>query len=387
VATEAAAFGIRVIGMIFAGVRRFVLLLAAGVFAVGVVGPASGVAARSSRAACKSPTSQPPKLPRASALAGVAVTPNCEAWAVGVYSPRGPQRNLIMHWNGTAWKDKTPRRIGRMFTRYGLTAVAATSANNVWAVGDFNILHWNGTTWRFHKSARVGVLTGVATTSSKNAWAVGSGTLIDHWNGKAWAVQTAPAFRRGNNLTGVAATSSTNAWAVGFHGGVPGDAATISSSWTYRTLIEHWNGRVWKAQKSLNPGGTGYDFLYGVAATSPTNAWAVGNSGASGVTGLIEHWNGKAWKVQKSPTLGPLFGVTATSSTNAWAVGYYNQRQVILHWNGKAWKVQKSPHVGHSDNILKGVAASSSKNAWAVGYSGRYRSLAMHWNGTAWGPR
>lgn len=42
---------------------------------------------------------------------------------------------------------------------------------------------------------------------------------------------------------------------------------------------------------------------------------------------LVEHWNGKTWKVQPSPNPGKgtlLFGVAATSSTNAWAVGYYN---------------------------------------------------------------
>jgi len=34
-----------------------------------------------------------------------------------------------------------------------------------------------------------------------------------------------------------------------------------------------------------------------------------------------------------------LFGVAATSASNAWAVGYsFNPiRTLILHWNGKTW--------------------------------------------------
>src|SRR5205823_2852052 len=139
-------------------------------------------------------------------------------------------------------------------------------------------------------------------------------------------------------LWGVAATSPTNAWAVGSY------KARVGK----RTLILHWNGTAWKRQPNPSPGSTGpyYPELRGVAATSSTNAWAVGSyyNGTAELT-LVEHWNGTAWKVQPSPNPGGtglnnhnfLYGVAATSATNSWAVG-----SVILHWNGKAWKVQSS---------------------------------------------
>ncbi|HXJ66679.1 MAG TPA: hypothetical protein VNN79_23210, partial [Actinomycetota bacterium] len=72
--------------------------------------------------------------------------------------------------------------------------------------------------------------------------------------------------------------------------------------------------------------GTDESVFSGVAATSSTNAWAVGGySNASVGRTLIEHWDGRAWKVQPSPpmestTLSELNSVAATSSTNAWAV-------------------------------------------------------------------
>jgi len=61
---------------------------------------------------------------------------------------------------------------------------------------------------------------------------------------------------------------------------------------------------------------------------------------------LIEHWNGTAWKRVPSPTpdtpknlpMGPkvLTSVAATSATNAWAVGYYfngaANQALALHW-------------------------------------------------------
>jgi hypothetical protein len=47
---------------------------------------------------------------------------------------------------------------------------------------------------------------------------------------------------------------------------------------TDQTLIEHWNGTSWKQVTSPNPGGSSDDnILNGVAATSSTNAWAVGD--------------------------------------------------------------------------------------------------------------
>ena len=78
------------------------------------------------------------------------------------------------------------------------------------------------------------------------------------------------------------------------------------------------NGTTWKVQPSLTPK-PGVDSALGsVAATSRTNAWAVGGShevvnGHVVDRGLILHWNGSGWKVQASPKLGIL---NAVSSVN-----------------------------------------------------------------------
>ena len=169
---------------------------------------------------------------------------------------------------------------------------------------------------------------------------------------------------RNSQLFGVAATSARNAWAVG---------QALSSG---KSIILHWNGTTWTHVPSPTaPGGTG---LYAVAATSARNAWAVGNGGAEPGKTEILHWNGTTWTHVPSPTPkggGALFGVAAVSARNAWAVGCAGNcfqgfgnglRTLILHWNGTTWSRVPSPSPGLG-STLSSVAATSARNAWAVG--------------------
>jgi len=178
-------------------------------------------------------------------------------------------------------------------------------------------------------------------------------------------------------LNAVAATSASNAWAVGYSTG--------------ETLTEHWNGKAWKFVNSLNLGASGD--LYGVAPLSAADAWAVGYlPGPSGSASLIARWNGKTWKRVKSPNPGTggsiLQGVAATSAKNAWAVGETSaEKTLILRWNGTAWKQVPSPSPGPNGDFLYGVTATSATSAWAVGVAHSptaTSTLILHWNGKAW---
>ena len=163
----------------------------------------------------------------------------------------------------------------------------------------------------------------------------------------------------------MAATSASNAWAVGSY------PAGIS----IKTLILRWNGRAWKQVPSPSPGKGLANFLSGVAATTAGGAWAVGDitGGGPGIS-LILRWNGTVWKRVPSPTPAGgagLFGVAAVSARGAWAVGDTMTGDtsfgtVILRWNGTAWKQVPSPSPKPSAE-LSGVAATSASNAWAVG--------------------
>ena len=87
---------------------------------------------------------------------------------------------------------------------------------------------------------RFNILRSVAVVAANDVWAVGSATrneenpgqtLIEHWNGTAWAIVPSPRVAA-SSLDGVAENSSTDVWAVGQAGG--------------KTLTEHWNGRRWQ---------------------------------------------------------------------------------------------------------------------------------------------
>jgi hypothetical protein len=183
-------------------------------------------------------------------------------------------------------------------------------------------------------------------------------------------------------LYAVAASSETDAWAVG-----SASPPSAPGSRGAGTLIAHWDATHWSTTPSPSPGKNAV--LQSVAAVSPRDAWAVGGTGSSA---LILHWDGTAWKQTPSPhpgTLSELSGVAAVSPRNVWAVGVLTRRHgsdstLIVHWNGRAWKQVPSPA-----GDLSGVAFASPHDGWAVGniHTPTYRNyhtLILHWNGRAW---
>ena len=81
-------------------------------------------------------------------------------------------------------------------------------------------------------------------------------------------------------------------------------------------MIEHWNGNSWSQVFGAGPEDSA---LYGVAAISPGEAWAVGDG--AGLT-LIDRWNGSSWSVFPSPNVtGRLNATTAITACDVWAVG------------------------------------------------------------------
>jgi hypothetical protein len=321
---------------------------------------------------------------------------------VGDYDP---EQTLIVHWDGAAWTQVPSPDPG---TESTLRAVSAVSPSDIWAVGQYFdgtalrtlTVHWDGAAWTQVPSPNVSGTTidnlvAVRATSATDVWAVGnytnssnvSQTLIVHWNGSAWALVPSPdpgGPARDQELDSVAGVSAKDAWAVGFYynGGFD------------QSIILHWNGTSWKQQKSPDPGSQG-TFLYGVRASSPTNAWAAGSSynGTADKT-LIVHWNGSAWKQVKTPNPGgpaqsnDLSAAAVTPTGDAWAAGEFatgtGMRTLVLHLDGPAWRWEPTPSLGGSviDDSLTAVGASSDgSSVWGVGhyYDGTAeQTLAIH---------
>ena len=334
-----------------------------------------------------------------------------QAWAVGQHSAGRATHSLIDHWNGSTWRAVPAPSPTGPSTNVTLAGVAQASANSAWAVGSYGrsslsrhtfILHWNGSVWKELPSPSPGAdafLESVAATSDARAWAVGYALaggvyspVIERWDGTSWTLASSPSPNDAS-LYSVAATSASDAWAVGRY---------VDPSHKASTLILHWNGSAWSQVPSPNPpNGVALYSLVGVAATSASNAWAVGND-ASGVLAL--RWNGSSWIRVATPSpparaAERLFGVAVTSKTDGWAAGStYNRTSghyatLILHWDGHAWKRVASPNQPSAlggGNQLFAVSANSRKSAWAVGYYNGKSSpassytLSVRWNGVKW---
>ena len=178
-------------------------------------------------------------------------------------------------------------------------------------------------------------------------------------------------------------------------------SGSTASTERYEPYSLHYNGSTWSIVAMPPVPGTNnllvYDFN-AIDAISPTNVWAVGDSGNNvGVGGtptatVIEHYNGTAWSVVPSPTVGTtpyLNGVAASSASDVWAVGSdipsgsTTPQTLTLNWNGTAWTTVSSPNAASSD-LLVGASAPAGGNVWAVGYSGAsgsFNPLALQTSG------
>ena len=281
-----------------------------------------------------------------------------------------------------------------------LNAVTTISTHDAWAVG-FSasnpaststpvirsplIEHWNGTSWQIVPSPTItngnGILSAVAALSTNNVWAIGytfdgiptstqpvgvSKTLVEHWNGRSWQVIASPSGPTGNGIfNGLAVLSQNDIWAVGLF---------TDASQTIHPLIEHWNGTSWQ-MLSVQSSGTTIGWLSDVAAVSASDIWAVGpgrNAGDAVTHGLIEHWNGSQWQsIPASPSMKILYSVSVLSAKDIWVVGSDgNGGPLLAQWNGQQWNTFTPPSsiMGTSVNLTKVVAITAS-DVWAVGYT------------------
>jgi hypothetical protein len=153
-------------------------------------------------------SASPAPAGRYNLLTGVSVSGPGHAWAVGSNpdSSTGPAQTLVLRWDGTRWPRVPSPDPGAGANQ--LTGVSTVSGTSAWAVGDYSpdpsggpqrtlILGWDGTAWSQVRSPSPGpasnTLNGVSADSATDAWAVGyfvsksvRDTLILHWNGTAW---------------------------------------------------------------------------------------------------------------------------------------------------------------------------------------------------------
>lgn len=342
--------------MTFRVIRTAAAIAAAATLLLGALAAATPALAAARACAGWVVRSSPSK--GSATLSAVAARSATDVWAVGSYNSAGAYKTLIEHWNGTRWTIVPSANPASGFhTTNALTAVIALGAKNVWAFG-------------FYEKT---------TTSFR--------TLIEHWDGARWTVVASPNVGSGENtLAAAVARSGTDIWAVGYHGD-PGHR---------KTLTERWNGAKWSVVASPSVG-SGDNFLFGAAAAAGGPVWAVGSDSVSFGQTLALRWNGRAWTAGQTANPGDgdrfLQAVATPAARYALAVGSYlkgNQTRALAErWTGSGWSLVPAASPAADFNGLQAVAAAGTKNAWAVGtrrarLGAPFRTLTEHWNGTSW---
>jgi hypothetical protein len=347
-------------------------------------------------------------------LYGVTCASASDCWAVGSQRTDATKTaTLIERWDGSSWTVIASPNANTTENNV-LYDISCATASDCWAVGSHGIddstratltEHWDGNAWTIvaSPSSVLGgenVLASVTCLSPSSCWAVGYSnngivyqTLIEQWNGTAWAIVLSPnpVATVDNYLASVTCTSASACWAVGYS-----DNGQVNES-----LFLVWNGTVWLQETTPGVPASDGHALAGVTCVSASDCWAVGSlaTGSGSPFGLIEHWDGTSWSAVTAPKVGSrpsnfLSSVTCSSESDCWAVGFWFAsnvaRTLIMRWDGFSWLIVPSPNVNDVDNhYLGGVTCVSASDCWAVGSRTdniglSARTLILHWDGTSW---
>jgi hypothetical protein len=255
---------------------------------------------------------------------------------------------------------------------------------------------WDGDAWAVQNVVNPdadlgGSLDAVSCVSARFCEAVDSlEPAAERWNGTAWVIQTIPT-PTGNvfvSFTGVSCVATNACEAVGVY-------EDSSAEGRGRLLAEHWNGRAWALQTVPNPAGNTDPELTGVscASSGPCEAAGYYNAKSGKTVPVAEGWNGTAWAVQTVPdprsALGAEFSGVSCVANSCEAVGESDEAVPFAErWNGTAWATQTVPPPAGNEVSLYAVSCPSATSCEAVGYgltsSNGWIQFAEAWNGATW---
>jgi hypothetical protein len=291
------------------------------------------------------------------ALNAVAAVSPALAWAAG----QTADRPLIERWDGARWTivpgPDTPGTVGA-----ALLGVAATEGAAIAVGGAYDrvagveiplVRHWDGLEWTALDLGTGYVLTAVAATSADDVWAVGhgfphggavAGPVAAHWDGTSWTRVPVPGPPRGR-LLAVSATAPDDVWAVGGTG--PAGRRGVNGP-----LVLHFDGTAWRTASAPKTDGP----LSAVVALGPRDVRAAGGAG-------VHHWTGRRWH-RADPGIASVNTLTALSATDVWAAGGNGE---LAHHDGERWHRVVSPPPLTGSAVWLGSAAVLPGTVWMVG--------------------
>jgi hypothetical protein len=180
-------------------------------------------------------------------LSGVWGSAADDVWAVGTMG-------AVLRWNGTMW---APAAVG-VDAAVALLQITGIARNQMWAVGSMgSVFRFDGTRWQKQDHGlTTNPLFGVWASSADDVWAVGDRVGM-HFDGARWRTTTGlPQSARA-----VWGSAPDDLWAVGDGG--PGGQS-----------MSHFDGDAWTPFK-----GPSTDALQSVHGVASADAWAVGPKG------------------------------------------------------------------------------------------------------------
>ena len=264
----------------------------------------------------------------------------------------------------------------------GMTSVAAISRTDAWAVGGTNhgatlvnspyVLHWNGSTWRTvsipGSNGYYSAL--VAASSANNVWVLGDDVndslnqKLFRYDGSHWHTMSVPE----GNLSTLVVLSTSDVWLsgqIGCNGSTPAARCV--------TDVFQWNGSTWTAHPI-------YSRVENIAGTSATNIWAVGLNRVDDKTGegtvSAYRWNGTKWLtvVMPHPGMSGWPDIAIGSARDIWIEGWRatSTKVLALRWTGSTWQ-----------QVLSGANAGASPDPVPYGSSGVWLGPWELWTGRA----
>ena len=344
---------------------------------------------------------------------------SCLAIGVNV-GKSGSFAQVVVAWNGTAWRSVAVPTPKPTVARINLAAVSCTTATACVVVGTYvtlggagaerpYALAWNGKSLiptaapPVPKNGGFASLTGVSCiTTSKNCIAVGESQggagplLMETWNGAKWTLQTAsiPGGARSTYPGAVSCHFETFCVVVGESYSSIAGAPTMLLAW--------WNGKAFTAMKPAVPAGAATITLDDISCPSATLCAAAGfsaNPSGTSAFGFAEMWNGKSWTADKmAPPNGTaesfLYGVSCRADASCVAVGSAGSsattKATALSYNGKTWTAQTVPNPGTgTSSDFFGVNCLRANQCVAIGETVSSRPstatpLGGLWNGSSW---
>jgi hypothetical protein len=343
-------------------------------------------------------------------------TPNF-CLAIGDLNKSGKLTQVVVAWNGTAWRSVAVPTPKPTIALVNLAAVSCKSATACVLVGGYltlagagaerpYALTWNGKSLTptaaplVPKNGGFASLTGVSCITVRSCVAVGDSRagagplMVETWNGAKWTLQTA-------SIPGGARSAYPGAVSCHFVTFciVAGESYS-SNPGAPAMLLARWNSKVLTAMKPAVPAGAANVTLNDVSCPSTTFCAVAGfstNRSGTSSFGFSEMWNGKSWAADKvaAPQGGAaLYGISCRASASCVAVGGAGPsaatKATALSYNGKKWTAQNvpGPGTGTSSDFF-GVNCLSANQCVAIGETVSSRPatatpLGGLWNGSSW---